>query len=102
MSWSGFYVIWLAVPLLELISQEEVDEAQKVVDIIMELDEKLNMYDLSVNTSSDIENLSEEAQYFYSLYHEKSEQTNCFDRNHLLRSKHHLDLNFQLQTQQTK
>ncbi|MED3554303.1 hypothetical protein [Cytobacillus praedii] len=58
------------------VSQEEVDEAQKIVNIILELDENLNMYDLSINKSSDLESLSKEAQDFYKLYKEKSEQTN--------------------------
>ncbi len=56
------------------VSQAEIDEAQKVVDIINSLDEKLNMNDFTKNDLETIESLNNDEREFYNQFKEATER----------------------------
>lgn len=56
------------------VSEQEIDKAKEIVNIINELDQNLDMYNLSNNSQSDIEKLDKDAQEFYNLYKQAIEQ----------------------------
>ena len=58
------------------VSQAEVKQVGEIVDIINELDQNLNMYDISKNKQGEIDNLSPEAQEFYYSYKQELDANN--------------------------
>ncbi|MEK4951957.1 hypothetical protein NST12_16820 [Bacillus sp. FSL W8-1127] len=60
--------------LKKSVTKEQVADVQKMVNVISELDRKVNMDNLSANTQKDINKLSKEAKEFYYLYEQVYKQ----------------------------
>lgn len=68
--------IELEEEFLNEVSQEDIDKAEKIVSIIENLEEKLDMEELQNNTKENIDSLDQDSKEFYYLYEKYSQENN--------------------------